>query len=305
MSQPETRAGFVAIIGLPNVGKSTLLNRFLGSKLSIVSPAAQTTRERVVGIDTRAGAQIVFMDTPGLVDPAYLLHHSMLGIIEQTIRDADVIVLLLDGTRAPPNIPLPTMSVLESLGDRLIVAINKGDRSSQDKLKALQHWADQRFSTTPAVISAETGEGVEELRGTIAASLPESPFLYPSDDISTQTVRFFVAELIRETIFEQFKEEIPYSAAVRVEEFRESDDPLYIGATVFVERQSQKGIVIGRGGGAIRDLGSASRVKIEAFVDRRVYLKLRVKVLPKWRKDPLELGRLGFPVPPEGLTSNA
>jgi GTP-binding protein Era len=304
MSQHKTRAGFVAIIGLPNAGKSTLLNRFLGSKLSIVTAAAQTTRQRVVGIDTRNGAQIIFMDTPGLVDPAYLLHHSMLGIIEQTIKDADLVLLLLDGSRSPPRIPEATMSALASLG-RLIIAINKSDQSSADKLTALHLWANDHFGLNPAVISAENGDGVQELRGTIAASLPESPFLYPDDDISSQTVRFFVAELIRETIFERFEEEVPYSAAVRVEEFRESDDPLYIRATVFVERQSQKGIVIGRGGGAIRDLGSASRAKIESFIGRRVYLELWVKVLPKWRKDPLELSRLGFPVPPDALASNA
>lgn len=305
MEQHPTRAGFVAIIGLPNVGKSTLLNRFLGSKLSIVTAAAQTTRERIVGIDTRGDTQIVFMDTPGLVDPAYLLHYSMLDTIARTIEDADVVVLLVDGTRSPPAIAPELTGRLRALGDRFLVAISKVDASLPREVVLLREWSRDQFDRDPIAISAETGSGVDELYSAIAARLPASPFLYPEDDISTQTVRFFVAELVRETIFEQFEQEIPYSSIVKVEEFREDDDPILIRASVFVERPSQKGIVIGKGGTAIRDLGSASRTKIEAFLGRRVFLELRVKVLPKWRKNPLELTRLGFQLPPDERSPNA
>jgi GTPase len=287
----------VAIVGLPNVGKSSLLNQFLGSKLSIVTPAAQTTRERVVGIDTGGGAQIVFLDTPGLVEPSYLLHHAMLDIIGLAIADADVVVLLVDGARPPPELAAETLDALRKLGDRLLVVVNKADVAQEPQLQAAQQWASAAFGATAHLVSAETGFGVGELRQMIAERLPVSPFLYPDDEISSQPVRFFVSELIRETIFERYQEEVPYSTAVRVEEFREEADPLYIRATVFVERPSQKGILIGRRGTAIRDLGAAARVKIEAFLERHVYLDLWIKVLPKWRKDPQELRRFGFPVP--------
>lgn len=292
-----TRAGMVAIIGFPNVGKSSLLNRFLGSKLSIVTAAAQTTRERVVGIDTRDGVQIVFLDTPGLVDPAYLLHRSMLQIVEQALEDADVVVLLLDGTRPPPEVPPEVLEALQRGDEPPLVAINKVDVASEAEIAELEAWARRELGAEVHRVSAEQGIGVEELRVAIARRLPESPYLYPEDDISTQSVRFFVAELIRETVFEQYQDEVPYSTAVRVEEFREDRDPILVRATVFVERPSQKGILIGKGGKAIRDLGSVARVKIEDFVQRPVYLDLWIKVLPKWRKSPVELRRFGFPVP--------
>lgn len=287
----------VAIVGLPNAGKSSLLNVLLGTKLSIVTPAAQTTRERVVGIDTRDGVQMVFLDTPGLVDPAYLLHHAMLGIVDQAIKDADVVVLIVDATRPPPDLTEEIEAALRNPRNRLVVALNKSDVAQAGEIESMREWAAERFGVTPLVLSAMTGEGMEMLRAAIADGLPESPFLYPEDELSIQTLRFFVSELIRETVFEQYGEEIPYSTAVRIEEYREEDDPLFIRASVFVERPSQKGIIIGQGGQAIRNLGTASRAKIEAFLERRIYLDLWVKVLPKWRKNPVDLKRFGFPLP--------
>jgi GTPase len=299
MGETDSRSGMVAIIGLPNTGKSSLLNRFLGSKLSIVTAAAQTTRERVVGIDTGETVQIIFLDTPGLVEPAYLLHHSMLHIVEQALADADVVVLLLDGTRAPPELDAEIGGALRRRGSQLIVAINKIDVAGSERIDMLRDWVGDHFGQAPLEISAETGEGIAGLRARITERLPFSPFLYPEEDISIQSVRFFVAELIRETIFEQYQEEVPYSVAVRVEEFRESSDPIYIRANVYVERPTQKGILIGHRGEGIRKLGAAARGKIESFVGARVYLDLWIKVLPRWRKDPLELKRFGFPVPPD------
>ncbi|MQA88798.1 MAG: GTPase Era [Gemmatimonas sp.] len=292
-----TRAGTVAIVGLPNVGKSSLLNRFLETKLSIVTASAQTTRERVVGIDTRDGIQIVFVDTPGVVDPAYLLHHSMLEIIERTVADADVVVLLLDATKHPPTLPTPIEERLAASRGSLVVAINKIDRARPGDVEALQRWTVDHFGAAAEEVSVATGEGVDSLRQELGVRLPPSPYLYPDDDISTQSVRFFVSELIRETIFEQYADELPYSSAVEVEEFRETEDPLYIRATIFVERPSQKGILIGRKGRALRELGVAARAKIEDFVQQRVFLDLWIKVLPKWRKRPSDLRRFGFPVP--------
>lgn len=293
----ETRAGHVALVGLPNAGKSSLLNALLGSKLSIVTPFAQTTRERVVGIDTRDAAQMIFLDTPGIVDPAYLLHHAMAEAVEGAIRDADVVVLLLDATRPPPAFDPAVLETLSSLGKRLLVVVNKVDEARENALKALEEWSKSELQVQPRRISAVTGDGVEELRAAIADHLPVSPFLYPEEELSTQSMRFFVSELIRETVFERYKEEVPYSTAVRVEEYREGSTPLVIRATIYVERASQKAIIIGRGGSAIRELGAAARAKIEEFVGEHVFLELWVKVLPKWRKDPLELSRFGFPLP--------
>jgi GTP-binding protein Era len=299
MPTDRTRAGTVALIGLPNAGKSSLLNCLLGEKLSIVTPHAQTTRERVVGIETRDGVQMVFLDTPGILQPAYLLHRSLAAIVQETIADADVVVLVLDGTRGPPALAPELYEVLQRKGNHLLPVVNKVDVAAETQRTSLSSWARESLGREPLALSARTGAGVEEMREEIAAMLPESPFLYPDEEISSQPVRFFVAELVRETVFERYAEEIPYSAAVRIQEFREAADPLLIRAEILVERPTQKAILIGKRGAAIRELGTAARIKIEAFLDRRVYLDLWVKVIPKWRKSPVELRRLGFPVPEE------
>ena len=299
MDESGTRAGMVALVGLPNAGKSSLLNRLLDSKLSIVTPLAQTTRERVVGIDTRDGVQMVFIDTPGIVEPSYLLHRAMGHVVDEAIGDADVVVFIVDGTRAPPKIPPETLERLNAAGSRLLPVVNKIDTASDTRRAEAHAWAVANLGETVLEISAETGEGVDDLRAAIANRLPASPYLYPDDEISSQSVRFFVAELIRETVFEQFGQEIPYSTAVRIEDFREAESPILIRATVLVERPSQKGILIGKGGAAIRELGTAARDKIETFVGAPVYLDLWIKVLPRWRKNATELRRLGFTVPEE------
>lgn len=296
--EAPTRAGNVALIGYPNAGKSSLLNALLEQKLSIVTASAQTTRERVVGIDTRDGVQMVFVDTPGLVAPKYLLHRSMLHAVLETIPDVDVVVLLLDGTADVPEFSAEVLELLERKRSGLLVAVNKTDVAPASRAGALARWAVERFGAEPLRISARTGEGVEELRARIAVLLPESAFLYPEDELATQSVRFFVAELIRETVFEQYAEEIPYSVTAKVDEFRENAEPIYVRATIFVERPTQKAILIGRGGAAIKQLGQAARAKVEDFVGAAVYLDLWVKVLPKWRKDPTTLARLGFKLPP-------
>jgi GTPase len=299
MGESETRAGTVALVGLPNAGKSSLLNRLLDSKLSIVTPLAQTTRERVVGIDTRDGVQMIFVDTPGIVEPSYLLHRAMEHVVGEAISDADVVVFVLDGTRAPPRIPDETLARLRSVGSRLLPVVNKIDAASETRRAEARAWAAANLGGDPVEVSAETGAGVDHLRATIAERLPLSPFLYPEDELSSQSVRFFVSELIRETVFEQFGQEVPYSTAVRIEEFREAETPVLIRASVLVERPSQKGILIGKGGAAIRELGTAARDKIETFIGAPVYLDLWIKVLPRWRKNAVELRRLGFTVPEE------
>lgn len=292
--ESSTRAGTVALLGLPNAGKSSLLNRFLGQKLSIVSPRAQTTREKVLGIDTREGAQIIFTDTPGILETRYLLQEAMLEAAFEAMRDVDVRVFVLDGADAGA---LPQENVIERLLSDpapVIPVLNKVDLASKDQVASLSSWTRVRFEREGVRVSATTGEGVDMLRDRIVELLPESPFLYPPDEISAQSVRFFVSELVREAAFELYGEEIPYSIAVRVEEFREGSDPLYIRAHLFVERASQKGIVIGEKGTGIRKLGERARAKIEDFLGTRVFLDLWVKVLPRWKKDPVALRRLGY-----------
>jgi GTP-binding protein Era len=295
--QLVTRAGDIALAGRPNVGKSTLLNQLIGQKLSIVTSRAQTTREAVTGILTTDTAQLIFVDTPGLLDPSYTLQRAMLETALNVIREADLALLLLDATRPEE---LPDAVALEALrlkGAALYVAINKIDAATGDSVEALRRWSREVVGRTAFEISAGTGEGVTALLDALRAGLPESPFYYPEDDLAVQPVRFFVAELIRETIFEEYAEEVPYSTVAAVEEYRESQDPVFIRATVYVERESQKGILVGKNGAAIKRLGERSRAKIEEFTGSRVYLDLNVKALPNWRKKIATLQYLGFPVP--------
>lgn len=297
-TQP-TRAGYVALVGYPNAGKSSLMNRLLDQKLSIVTPLAQTTREKVLGIDTRDGVQMVFVDTPGLVEPKYLLHKAMLHAATQTIGDTDVVLLLVDAA-AHHGVPEFSPDVMELLGraKSLLVVSNKRDQAKPAQLARVRQWAEEHFPRAAVYeVSALTGEGTEALRAEVAGRLPESPYLFPDDEVSSQPVRFFVEELVRETAFEQFEKEVPYSIAVKVDEFREAATPLYIRATIYVERPTQKAILIGSGGAAIRELGRSAREKIEDFVGAPVYLDLWVKVLPRWRKDALSLQRFGFSFP--------
>lgn len=292
-----TRAGHVALVGRPNVGKSTLLNALVGEKLSIVTPRAQTTREQVLGILTDEHAQIVFVDTPGLLEPKYRLQRAMLETALSAVADADVVLLLLDGS-APEE--LPSADLLDELRARrhkLLIAINKTDVAPARVLMDLAAWAHSELGIVPMRISAQAGNGLDELREELVRRLPESPFLYPEDDLATQPVRFFVEELIRETVFERYAEEVPYSTVVRIEEFREERTPVYIRATVYVERESQKAIIVGKGGSAIRALGTAAREKIERFVGGPVYLDLWVKAMPGWRNKDASLRFLGYPVP--------
>jgi GTPase len=273
-----------------------LMNRMLDQKLSIVTPLAQTTRERVLGIETRDDVQMVFVDTPGLVDPRYLLHRAMLHSVTQVLGDADVVVLIADGSRKEHELPDELMALLKR-ARHLIVVANKDDIATAESRAATAEWARRCFDRTPMPLSATTGAGVEELRDRLAEALPPGPFLYPEDEVSSQPVRFFVAELVRETVFERYAKEVPFSVAVRVEEYREAETPVFIRAVIFVERDSQKAILIGAGGSAIKQLGREARAKIEDFVGTQVYLDLWVKVLPRWRRDPISLKRLGYELP--------
>ncbi|MGH7480652.1 MAG: GTPase Era, partial [Longimicrobiales bacterium] len=243
-------------------------------------------------------AQMVFVDTPGLLEPRYLLQESMLQAARAAVSDSDIVLLLLDATQPTESLPDASATrLLARRGETLIVTVNKIDVAEEGAIDALRAATLEQFRVAPFEVSAARGDGVEALRETLATSLPESPLLYPEDELAVQPVRFFVAELVRETVFEEYAQEIPYSTAVVIEEFRESSEPLYIRAHVILERESQKAIVIGKGGAGIKRLGRRSREKIEAFLDRRIYLDLWVKTRAGWRKKPAALREYGYDPP--------
>lgn len=287
---PMTRAGMVTFVGKPNAGKSTLMNRIIGEKLSIVSPKPQTTRDRVVGIRSTAESQMIILDTPGLLEPGYALQQSMKETAERALTEADVIVHVHDVTDGDPPSLRDAAGLAADPHAPVIVALNKSDKlGKRDRERARV-----AEGSNSLLVSALSGDGVPELIAKIESMLPESPFYYPADEISTLPVRFFAAELVRETVLEQLRDEVPYSVACEVEEFREERTPKFIRAVIYVERESQKGIVVGAKGAAIKKIGEKSRHKIESFIGDRVYLELHVKVLPNWRRDSTALSRFGY-----------
>lgn len=285
----------MALAGCPNTGKSTLLNALLGEKLSIVTSKPQTTWQRVTGIHTSSSAQMILLDTPGLLKAADLLQRAMRESTLAALSEADVVLLVLDAGEAIADGDLEAIEEALALSDApRIVAMNKIDTVPGTVLIRRQRWAEDRFGARSLLISARHGTGLEALRSAITLALPAGPFLYPEDELASAPVRFFVAEMVRETVFERYQQEIPYSVFCEVEEFREDQSPAYVGVNIFVERRSQKGIVIGKGGGGIRELGRAARLKVEHFLGRPVYLQLRVKTLAGWRRKRGDLRRLGF-----------
>jgi len=284
-----TKAGIVTVAGFPNAGKSTLLNRLIGQKLAITSSKAQSTRHRVVGLRTANDTQMIILDTPGLLEPQDRLHTAMRNAALAAVRDADVLVHVVDAT---VGIPMPfkdAAGLVHAPAGALIVALNKIDQLSP---AARERFTEGFPDVVP--ISALTGDGVDQLVTRITAALPESPYLYPPDELSTQPVKFFVAEFVRETALEQLGDELPHAIACEIEEFREGSTPLYIRAVIHVERDSQKKIVIGTGGRQIKNIGKVARTKIERFLGEPVYLDLWVKVLPHWRRNRQAVERLGY-----------
>jgi GTP-binding protein Era len=295
-----TRAGYVAIVGLPNVGKSTLLNQVIGEHLSIATAKAQTTWQRVTGILTEGSAQLIFLDTPGLLEPRDLFQRAMRNVSLDALAEADVVLVVVDASRDAGSQEQQRLTeVLRSVTAPVHVGLNKIDVASEASVSEWAAWAATLPRARAHRISARDGSGTAELVEALRADLPESPFYFPEDEIASDPVRFFVAELVRETIFERYHQEIPYSVFCEVTEFREGQEPVYVGIDVLVERQSQKGILIGKGGVAIRELGSASRAKIEHLLGRPVYLDLWVKPLESWRRSRAQLTRLGFRLPAE------
>jgi len=293
-TEQQFKAGYAALVGRPNVGKSTLMNVLLHQKISITTPKPQTTRHRVLGILTRDSSQTIFLDTPGLIDPRYELQRYMVGQIHRSIADADIAVIMVEVT--DPKLPDELINGIKQQGIPCLLVLNKCDLIRRnDALPVIESFYEQQIFDEIIPISALREEGIDELEKTIEQYLPYHPPYYPPDIVSEHPERFFVAELIREQIFIRYAQEVPYSTTVHILEFKEQEGRKdVIRAEIIVDRESQKPILIGKGGKKLKELGTAAREQIELFLERPVYLELFVKARDKWRDDEKWLRRLGY-----------
>lgn len=296
-NQESFRSGYVSIIGEPNVGKSTLLNGMMGEKLAIVTPKPQTTRNRIMGIVTTEGYQIIFLDTPGIVAPKYLLHDAMVTTAYHAIKDADLIIYMVDGSQLPPALETQIFErIRETESKTVFLVINKIDLLGASALLPIIAEYSGKFSFVEIVpISARKSSDVLQLRDQIVAHLPIGPHYFPDDQISDLPERFFVSETVREKIFLKTQQEIPYASGVTVEEFKHrSNGKVYIRAIIYTERLSQKRILIGDRGGMIKQIGKLAREEIEQFLNAPVFLELQVSVKGDWRRDARKLKDMGY-----------
>jgi len=291
------KSGFIGIIGPPNVGKSTLLNRIMGTKLAIVSPKPQTTRNRILGVFHQDDCQMVFMDTPGIHRTRTALHKSMVAAAFAAFHEVDIILMMIEaGAQDDPAVP-SIINGLKSIEKPMFLAINKIDRVEKERiLPILEDYGQKMAFDAMVPISALKGQGVDTLLGELKLRLKPGPEFFPSDMNTDQSEAFMVSEIIREKIYRYLSQELPYSCAVTV--FKIEDAPrknlVSIGATIHVESDSQKGIFIGRGGGMIRKIGSAARLELESLFETKVYLDLTVRLEKNWSKDTRALRRLGY-----------
>ncbi len=296
---PDHRSGVVAVVGRPNVGKSTLINRLIGQKIAIVSPKPQTTRRQQLGIFTDENTQILFVDTPGLHSPQHKLGEYMVNAAESAFRDADVILLLMDISEAPDDGDRHLADTIQRLRGKIpvVLAVNKGDISLNEAVKKarVEEYAALLPHDRLLLISAQHGDNVDVLLGYLKSKMPLGPRYYPVDQVSEVNLRFIAAETIREKVMISTEDEIPYAVAVEVDSFRErSEDLTYISAVIYVERDSQKGIVIGKNGEKIKQIGSLARAELSNILGTKVYLDLNVKVAKNWRSDEDLMRRLGY-----------
>ena len=288
------RSGFVNIIGNPNVGKSTLMNALVGEKLSIVTAKAQTTRHRIMGIVNGEDWQIVYSDTPGILKPNYRLQENMMKFVDGAIGDADIILYVTDTVETPDKNG-EYVSKLKDLECPVIVVINKIDISDQAKVKELMAWWQEQIPAA-VVIPASASEkfNLESILNAVVERLPECPPWYDKDAFTDKTLRFFASEIIREKILLNYKEEIPYCCEVGIESFKEGEQRYEIGAVIYVMRESQKGIIIGRQGAALKKVGTQARIEMEDFFQKKVFLSIYVKTDPDWRESRKELRKFGY-----------
>ncbi|MEO8583033.1 MAG: GTPase Era [Flavitalea sp.] len=287
------KAGFVCIFGKPNAGKSTLLNVLMGEKLAIVSPKVQTTRHRIKGIITEKDYQIIFSDTPGIIEPRYKLHEKMMAAVKTAVEDADVALLLMD-INEPTDEANEVFSSLQ-LKVPSILVINKIDKASPEKLHSVQQFFNARSYIKSVIgISALHKTGIDDLLNKIIEFTPDGQPFFEGDELSDLPTKFFVAEMIREKIFLLYQDEIPYHTTVVVNEFTQKSTLIKIRADIVVQRETQKGILLGEGGKMIRELGTVARKDIELFLEQKIFLELFVKVRPKWRDNDMMLKEYGY-----------
>jgi len=299
---PDHRSGFVALVGKPNVGKSTLLNAWAGQKIAIVSEKPQTTRNRIRAIVTKPEAQVIFVDTPGIHEPHHKLGEFMVETATRAVPDADLVLFVADASHPPSHEDRSIAKLIAPKG-ATIIALNKVDLLPSAALKTrLAEYAALCEHALLMPLSATEGTGVSELMSAVIDRLPLGPRYYPEDQVTDREERFIVAELVREQVLEQLRQEVPHSVAVLVDEFKERPEKglIYISANVFVERESQKGIIIGQAGSRLKAIGRAARQEIQHLLGCKVYLDLWVKVKKNWRKDENELRRLGYALPKKG-----
>ncbi len=289
----DHRAGFVNLIGNPNVGKSTLMNQLVGEKISIMTSKAQTTRHRIKGIVNGDNFQIVYSDLPGVLDPAYMMQKMMMKFVVDSLQDADIILYLVECGETKYNAEL--VEKIKLLGRPIVLIINKIDKFSTEQVEESKaHWQEIFPDADVFAISALKGLNIDALRERIVSLLPLCPPYFPKDALTDRPMRFFVSELIREQILLQYKKEIPYSVEVVVDSYKEDENLIRIGATLYVERDTQKAIIIGSKGSAIKKLGTDARTSIEDFLQKHVFLDLSVKVLKDWRNSELLMKKFGY-----------
>lgn len=289
------KSAFINIIGNPNVGKSTLMNRIMGEKFSIISSKAQTTRHRIMGMLNSEDYQLVFSDTPGILQPKYKLHESMMKFVQDALVDADVLILVTDIFETPESFS-EVLKKIESMQAPVLLLINKVDLvKDNEKLTALiNQWKEHLPKADVMIISALEGFNTEHILKKILDFAKEGPAYFPKDEISDKPMRFFVSEIIREKIFVTYKKEVPYACEVVVEEYNEEEDIVRIHANIIVERESQKPILIGKGGVKLKYIGIDARKDLEKFIGKQVYLRMFVKVDKDWRTDDSKLRKYGY-----------
>ena len=291
MSTPH-KAGFVSIVGKPNVGKSSLMNKLVGENLSIITNKAQTTRHRIMGMLNGDDFQIVYSDTPGILEPKYELQKAMMSYVNVSLEDSDLILLVVELDQKYDE---ETFARLKKVNTPILLLVNKVDLGKGSAVEdKVTYWKTQLPGTEIITVSAKTGENLDTVLTTIKNMLPEHPAYYPKDEMTDRSERFFASEIIREKIFLNYEQEIPYSTEVSIESFKEEDKIIRIRAILFIERDSQKGILIGKAGSSLKKVGTEARKDLEAFFGKQVFLETHVKVADNWRKEKDKLKRFGY-----------
>jgi GTP-binding protein Era len=290
---PSFKAGFVSIVGKPNVGKSTLMNKLVGEQLSIATPKAQTTRHRIMGILNTDQYQIVYSDTPGILEPKYALHDAMMTYVKVSLEDADLILLVVELGEKYDALLFDRFKRIQT---PILLVINKIDQAKGSQVQdKILHWKEHLPNVTMTMpVSARDGENTDALLKTIIEMMPEHPPFFPQDEFTDRSERFFASEIVREKIFLNYDQEVPYSTEVAITEFKEEETIIKIRAQIFVERDSQKGIIIGKAGSALKKLGTDARKDLEAFFQKKIFLETHVKVADNWRKQQNKLKQFGY-----------